>query len=73
MAAEKSKLATEQEARDVAEAAREAEWENRSFARALGDVPRFLLGGELSLLFCHAGAPDGGSSRAIPGRPTRSA
>jgi alkylation response protein AidB-like acyl-CoA dehydrogenase len=35
MAEEKTKLATEQEARDVAEAAREAEWENRSFARAL--------------------------------------
>src|SRR4051812_40133309 len=30
-----NKLATEQEARDVAEAARESEWQNRSFARAL--------------------------------------
>jgi alkylation response protein AidB-like acyl-CoA dehydrogenase len=35
MAAEKNQLATEQEARDVAEGAREEEWQNRSFARAL--------------------------------------
>ncbi len=33
--AEPSKLASEQEARDVAEGAREQEWEHRSFARAI--------------------------------------
>ena len=35
MVEQTSRLASEQKARDVAEAAREAEWERRSFARAL--------------------------------------
>ncbi len=35
MAEPNSRLASEQEARDVAEDAREQEWEKRSFARAL--------------------------------------
>ena len=35
MANTESRLANKQEARDVADAAREQEWEKRSFARAL--------------------------------------
>jgi alkylation response protein AidB-like acyl-CoA dehydrogenase len=43
MAESDSKLATEHEAREVAEAAREDEWEKRSFARALFEG-RFRVG-----------------------------